>query len=108
VEFTSQQISTLERLQRRGFEIVAFPMYASHVGVRKGNCVALLSRLPSGTFKLFGTASFLVAGNLSVRVSQGGRDWFVWKKEKLEVTPARLTELQTFAAALSHALLPTA
>jgi hypothetical protein len=30
----------------------------------------------------------------------------VWKKESLEVTPARLAELDAFAAELSEALLP--
>jgi hypothetical protein len=106
MDLTAQQVEILERLQRRDFQIVAFPMYASHVGVRKGNCAALLSPVASGGFMLFGSPSYLIEGNFSVRVISGGRDWLVWKKTKIEVTPARLSEIDAFAAELSEALLP--
>ena len=107
MELAPQQIAILERLQARGFKIVAFPMYASHVGVRKGNCAALLSPVASGGFVLFGAASYLIDGNFSVRVAGDGREWLVWKKERLEATPARLEELDAFSVELSEALLPT-
>ena len=107
MEFRPQQIAILERLHSRGFEIVAFPMYASHVGIRKGNCAALLAAIASGGFTLFGSASYLIGGNFTVRVTRDGCDWFVWKKEKLEATPARLAELEAFATELSEALLAT-
>lgn len=108
MDLTPQQIAVLERLHAIGFEIVAFPMYASHVGVRKGNCAALLNAVASGGFTLFGSASYLIGGNFTVRVTRDGKDWFVWKKEKLEVTSERLAELERFTAELSTALLPTA
>jgi len=57
-------------------------------------------------FKLHGQPAYLIGGNFSVRVKREGRDWFVWKKEKLEVTAARLTELENFTAQLSQALMP--
>lgn len=107
MELTPQQIAILERFQGRGFQIVAFPMYASHVGVRKGNCAALLTPLASGGFTLFGAPSYLIEGNFSVRVTTDGRDWLVWKKSKLEATSARLSELDAFATELSELLLPT-
>ena len=87
---------------------MAFPMYATHVGIRKGNCAALLTAVVSGGFTLFGSASYLIAGDFTVRVTRDDADWFVWKKEKLEATPARLAELEAFAAELTEALLPTA
>ncbi len=107
MDLTPQQMSILERLHARDFEIVAFPMYASCVGVRKGNCAALLAPVALGAFRVYGAPSYLVAGNFSVRISRDGRDWFVWKKEKLEVTPARLAELTAFSDELSDSLLPT-
>ena len=107
MELSPQQIAILERLHSRGFEIVAFPMYASHVGIRKANCAALLSAIPSGGFTLFGSASYLISGNFTVRVTRDGGDWFVWKKEKLEATPARVAELEAFTSELSEALIPT-
>jgi hypothetical protein len=105
VELTPQQIVALERLHARDFEIVAFAMYASHVGVRKRNCAALLTPVAAGGFQLFGLPSYLIAGNFSVRVTRDGRDWFVWKKVKVEVTPERVAELAAFSEELSAGLL---
>jgi hypothetical protein len=106
MELTPQQISILERLHAHDFQIVAFPMYANCVGVRKGNCAALLSPLAGDRFQIYGQPAYLIGGNFSVRVTRPGRDWFVWKKEKLEVTAARLNELKTFTEQLSQALMP--
>ena len=44
--------------------------------------------------------------NFTVQVNQNGKDYFVWKKEKLEATPERIAELEAFSAALTEALLP--
>jgi hypothetical protein len=108
MDLTQQQVAILQRLRKRGFEIVAFPMYANYIGVRKGNCGALLTQIATSGFDLYGAASYLIAGNLSVRVNRDGRAWYVWKKEKLEATPPRVAELDRFSAELSDALLPTA
>jgi len=105
MELTSQQIGILERLRSSGFEIVAFPMYENYVGVRKGQCGALLAPTPSG-FTLYGEPSYLVAGGLSARLIQSDGHWFVRKKDKLEATPERTAELESFAAELVSALLP--
>jgi len=108
MELTSQQLAILNRLQRGGFEIVAFSMYESHVGVRRGNCGALL--VPAGPegFTLYGEPSYLVAGGLSARTIQSDGHWFVRKKDKLEASPERTAELDSFAADLVNALLPVA
>jgi hypothetical protein len=106
MDVTPQQMAILQRLHLAGFEIVAFPMYANYVGTRKGNCAALLAPAPAGGFSIFGMPAHLIGGNLSVRIRRDGREFFVWKKESLEVTAARLTELDAFAAELSQALLP--
>ncbi len=50
--------------------------------------------------------AYLIGSNFTVRVRRNGREFFVWKKESLEVTPERLAELDAFAAELSQALLP--
>jgi len=108
MEFTPQQIAVLERLHSQGFEIVAFPMYANYVGIRKGDCAVLLAQLQAGTFSICAKPTFLIAGNFAVRITRDGRDFFVWKKDKLEATPARLAQLESFAAGLSEVLLPRA
>jgi|SRR5271155_4976957 len=107
MDLTAQQIAILERLQRRDFQIVAFPMYANYIGVRKGNCAALLAPATANGFNLFGTPAYLIAGNFGVRVNRGGQEWFVWKKERVEATPVRLAELDQFSAEISEVLLPT-
>jgi hypothetical protein len=106
MDLSPQQMAILQRLHLAGFEIVAFPMYANYVGTRKGNCAALLARAAPGGFEIFGAPAYLIGGNLSVRVRRDGREFFVWKKESLEVTAARLAELEAFAVELSQALLP--
>lgn len=106
MELSPTQLAILERLHRTGHEIVAFPMYANYLGIRKGNCAALLAPIASGGFNVYGTPAYLISGNFSVRVTQNGQEYFVWKKEKLEATPARTAELNAFANELSQALLP--
>jgi len=106
MDLSPQQMAILQRLHIAGFEIVAFPVYANYVGTRKGNCAALLAPEATRTFCIFGTPAYLIGGNFSVRVRRDGRELFVWKKESLEVTAARLAELDVFAAELSQALLP--
>src|SRR5271168_3711382 len=106
MELSPQQLAILQRVHIAGFEIVAFPMYANYVGTRKGNCAALLAPSATGGFDIFGTPAYLMGSNFGVRIQRNGREFFVWKKESLEVTPERLAELEAFAAELSHALLP--
>ena len=81
-------------------------MYANYVGVRRGNCVALLASIAGGSFEVHGRPAYLVGGNFSVRITQQGREWFVWKKDKLEVTQERLDELDAFSTDLADLLLP--
>lgn len=104
LELTPQQIALLERLRAQGFLFVAFPLYANAIGVRKGNCAALLIPFEGSGLRLFGEPSYLVNGNLSVRVTRGGRQWFVWKNQQIEVTPERQAELQRFAEELTASL----
>jgi hypothetical protein len=106
VELTSQQLGILSHLQQRGFQVVAFPMYESYVGVRKGNCGALLSPAGPDAFTLYGEPSYLVSGGLSARTIQSDGHWFVRKQDKLAASPERTAELESFAAELVNSLLP--
>jgi hypothetical protein len=108
MDITPQQAAVLQRLSARGFQIVAFPMYESYIGVRKGNCAALLAPQPSGGLSLYGQPAYLVGGNFGVKMLRSDGHYFVSKKEKLPVTPERAKELEDFAADLANTLLPTA
>lgn len=105
-ELSAQQISILERLLAHGFVGVAFPLYANAVGVRKGSCAALLDPVANGGFRIFGEPCFLLEGNLTVRISEKGKTWFVWKKQRIEVTAERLAELERFVGELNLLLEP--
>jgi hypothetical protein len=105
LELSPKQIGILEKLAANEFAIVAFPLYASAVGVRKGNCAALLMPAANGGMKLLGEPCWLVDGNLSVRVQRGGVELFVWKKQKVEATPERLAEVGGFRKELEETLV---
>jgi hypothetical protein len=105
-ELTPQQIATLERFISGGFSIVAFPLYANAVGIRKGNYAALLDPLTGGGFRLFGEPCVLLDGNLAIRITEKGKSWFVWKKQRLEATPERISELNGFVSELKMLLEP--
>jgi hypothetical protein len=105
-EFSPQQMAILERLVSRGFNMVAFPLYANAVGVRKGSCAALLDPVKNGGFDVFGQPCVLLDGNLTVRVTEKEKSWFVWKKQRLEATAERLAELESFVAELKLLLEP--
>jgi hypothetical protein len=103
MDLTPNQIRILQLLQQRGFDTVAFPMYANHIGVRKGNSAALLAPLGSG-FTIFGSPSHLIAGNLSVKIQEKGCTYFVWKRQRIEVTPQLQSELDAFSRELAGLL----
>lgn len=106
LDLTPQQMSVLQRLRERGFTFAAFPLYASCIGVKRGNCVALLAPQNGVTLRIYGDVCYLVGGQLSVRVQRNGRDVFVWKKNEVEATPERQGELALFRAELEELLLP--
>jgi hypothetical protein len=105
-ELTPSHVAVLKNLGASGFTFVAFPMYANYIGVRKGNCAGLLAPLESGEFRVFGDPGWMIGPQISVRVSRGGADWFVWKQQSVEATPERLAELSQFSSDLLGLLAP--
>ena len=104
VELTPQQMKTLERLFAAGFRAVAIPPYESALCVRRGECAAVLTPVANGGLKLLAPPSYLVAGNLSVRLKRGAGEVFVWKKSELAATPEKLRELDSFRRELTALL----
>jgi hypothetical protein len=105
-EFSALQIGILERLIAKEFVLVAFPLYANAAGVRRGSCAALLDPIANGGFCVYGEPCILLEGNLTVRITEKGKTWFVWKKQRLEATAERVSELDTFVAELKVLLEP--
>ena len=106
MDITPKQAALLERILSGGYELTAFPVYPNHIGIRRGNCAALLAPVVPDTFKVFAEPAYLVEGNLSARITLDGHDYFIWKKQRLEATPARRAELTSFTDDLAEALLP--
>jgi hypothetical protein len=104
VEFSPQQMQILERLFGAGFRPIAIPRYESALCMRRGECAAILSPIPNGGLKMLAPPSYLVDGNLSVRLKRGSGEAFVWKKTELPATKERLAELVTFGKELNELL----
>ena len=103
-ELNPQQMKTLERLFAAGFRPIAIPPYENALCVRRGECAALLKPVPNAGFQLLAAPTYIVDGNLSVKLSRGKNEVFVWKKKEIEATPERLNELATFRKELTAIL----
>jgi len=96
VELSENQKKVVERLVQAGFQPVAIPPYERALCIRKGECVALLGTAPNGGLQMLVPPTFLLEGNLSVKLKRGNREFFVWKQNEVEATPDRLRELEAF------------
>jgi hypothetical protein len=103
-EFTPRQMKILEELVGAGFRPVAIPPYESALCLRRGDCAVVLSPEPTGGLRMLAPPSYIIDGNLSVKLRRGTKDVFVWKKIELEATPERSNELATFREDLSRIL----
>jgi hypothetical protein len=104
LELTPQQFKVLERVVAAGFRPVAIPPYESALCVRRGECAAVLTAVPNGGLRLLAPPTFLVEGNLSVKIKGGRGEVFVWKKKEVEATADRLNELAKFTQELTQVL----
>jgi hypothetical protein len=104
LELTSRQMKTLARLFAAGFRPIAIPPYESALCVRKGECAVVLSPVPNGGLRLLAPPSYLIDGNLSVKIKRGSGHVFAWKKAEIEATPERLAELESFRHELAELL----
>ena len=97
-------MKTVERLFAAGFRPIAIAPYESALCMRRGECAAVLTPVPNGGLQLLAPPSYLVAGNISVRLKRGAGEVFVWKKNELEATVERLAELAAFRQELTKIL----
>jgi len=104
VELSPRQMKVMERLIEAGFRPIAIPLYESALCIRKENCAAVLSPVTNGGLKLLAPPSFLVDGNLSVKLRRGENEVFVWKKKEVGATAEKLNELAAFKKELTDIL----
>ena len=103
-ELTPQQMKTLERLFAAGFRPIAIPPYESALCVRRGECAALLAPVANAGLRLLAAPTYIVDGNLGVKLKRGKGEVFAWKKREIEATPERLKELEAFRHELTSIL----
>jgi hypothetical protein len=103
-ELTAVQMQVLERLFAAGFRPIAIPPYESALCVHRGECAAPLTPIKHGGLRLLAPPTYLVDGNLSVRLQRAGKQVFVWKQREIEATQARLDELEAFRRELTDIL----
>ena len=96
LELSPLQMQVVERLLEAGFRPIAIPPYESALCMRRGDCAAVLAPVPDGGMKLLAPPSYLMDGNLSVRLKRGSGEVFVWKKKEVEATLEKLRELEAF------------
>jgi hypothetical protein len=104
VELTPQQMQVMERLFAAGFRPIAIPPYGSALCMRKGDCAAVLAPVPNAGIRLLAPPSYLVDGNLSVKLKRGSSEVFVWKKREVEATNEKLKELDSFRLEITEIL----
>jgi hypothetical protein len=95
-ELTPQQVKIFERLFAAGFRPIAIPPYESALCVRRGECAALLSPVANAGLRLLAAPTYIVDGNLSVKLKRRDGEVFVWKKKEIAASPERLKELEAF------------
>jgi hypothetical protein len=103
-ELTPQQIKTFERLIAAGFRPIAIPPYENALCVRRGECAALLAPVANAGLRLLAAPTYIVDGNLGVKLSRAKSEVFVWKKKEIAATPERLQELADFRKDLAAIL----
>ena len=104
LELSPQQMQVMERLFAAGFRPIAIPPYENALCMRKGDCAAVLAPVPNGGLRLLAPPSYLVEGNLSVKLKRGPGEVFVWKKKQVEATPEKLKELDSFREEITEIL----
>jgi hypothetical protein len=104
LELTQRQMQVLEQLFMAGFRPIAIPPYENALCVHRGECAAVLAPVENGGLRLLAPATFLVGGNLSVRLKKAAGDVFVWKKKEIPATEERLKQLEEFRMALVEIL----
>jgi len=104
LELSPQQMQVMERLFAAGFRPIAIPPYENALCMRKGDCAAVLAPVPNGGLRLLAPPSYLVEGNLSVKLKRGPGEVFVWKKRQVEATPEKLKELDSFRGEITEIL----
>jgi hypothetical protein len=104
MELSPAQADIIKRLFAAGFRPIAIPPYEKALCVHREACAALLEPVDHAGLRLAAPVTWMVDGNLGVRLKKPSGDVFVWKKTEVAATPERLADLEKFRAELLEIL----
>jgi hypothetical protein len=91
----------LQRLYAAGFELETFERFPRAIGVRKGECIALLEPAETG-LRVIGRPGWRLGEAIGVLTTKGARQVFQAKDQVLEASEERMRELRAFEAELAN------
>jgi len=94
------QIEMIEKLLRRGFELVTLEHVERYLGVEKGGFVALLEA-SEGKLRVFGQPGYRIEGGIGMLVERPAGKAFVWKQFTVPATRELLDAYQRFRSELA-------
>jgi hypothetical protein len=86
----------LQRLYLAGFDIKTFDRFPRAIGIRKGDCIALLEPDVKTGVRIIGRPGWRIDDAIGVLTTQAGQPVFQWKDQTVEATPERRKMLQEF------------
>lgn len=102
-ELSPEQIATLQRLLKAGFEFVQLEHVQRYLPVQKNGFVALLD--PAGAkLGIFGQIGYRMGEGVGMLIESRGSKSFVWKKQSVAATPALLETYSAFRKELEELL----
>ena len=104
IDLSPDHLRRLRSLLEHGFVPLALPLFPGYLGMKKYDCAALLRPAKQGRLEIAAQPGYLVEGNISVKVEQGGEEWFVWKSHRVAATVERRDQLRHFEAELCSLL----
>ena len=104
VDLSPQQMKILEGLFAAGFRPIAIPPYESALCLRRGDCVGILSPVEDTGFQLLAPPSYMVDGNMGVKLKRTSGTFFAWKGKEIAASAERLAELELFTSELTDFL----
>jgi len=97
-------VTALERLAGAGFQILPAFQILTHYAIERDGFVALVERLPDGSFGAIGAPGLLREGALAQLVWRAGGPVFVSKGREEPATTSQVEALRRFDRDLRQAL----
>ena len=103
-----QATQVLEKLRELGFQFLTLPRYERQVAAERDGFVALLEYTAAAEIRQFGSAGYLIEGQIGLLIQRGPASFFVAKNREVLATPDLLDRYGKFQQDLHSAQRPPA